>query len=160
MPSIVVGLWGLYVMQPVFLRDVEPFLKKIPVIELLFKGNAEGAGYILAGFVLSIMIVPTMVALSRTALAGVGTTDREAAFALGMTLGGATSLSCGGRSDRRTTSAASLTGGALLVTCAATGAGFSTGGGGVSTFAFIFTTGGAGICTVLRRRTGFLIFIG
>jgi phosphate transport system permease protein len=84
-PSIVVGLWGLFVLQPVFLRDVEPFFKKIPVIELLFKGNAEGASYILAGFVLSIMIVPTMVALSRTALAGVGNPDREAAFALGAT---------------------------------------------------------------------------
>ena len=84
-PSIVVGLWGLFVMQPVFLRDVEPFMKKIPVIDFAFKGNAEGASYFLAGFVLSIMIVPTMVALSRTALAGVGTTDREAAFALGAT---------------------------------------------------------------------------
>jgi phosphate transport system permease protein len=84
-PSIVVGLWGLFVLQPVFLRDVEPFLKDVPVLSLLFKGNAEGASYILAGFVLSIMIVPTMVALSRTALAGVGNTDREAAFALGAT---------------------------------------------------------------------------
>jgi phosphate transport system permease protein len=84
-PSIVVGLWGLYVMQPVFLRDVEPFMKDVPVVSLLFKGNAEGASYILAGFVLSIMIVPTMVALSRTALAGVGILDREAAFALGAT---------------------------------------------------------------------------
>ena len=84
-PSIVVGLWGLYVMQPIFQRDVQPFLKKIPVVELLFKGNAEGASYILAGFVLSIMIVPTMVALSRTALSGVGNLDREAAFALGAT---------------------------------------------------------------------------
>ena len=84
-PSIVVGLWGLYVMQPIFLRDVEPFMKDVPVVSLLFKGNAEGASYILAGFVLSIMIVPTMVALSRTALAGVGILDREAAFALGAT---------------------------------------------------------------------------
>jgi phosphate transport system permease protein len=84
-PSIVVGLWGLFVLQPIFLRDVEPFLKDVPVLSLLFKGNAEGASYILAGFVLSIMIVPTMVALSRTALAGVGNTDREAAFALGAT---------------------------------------------------------------------------
>jgi len=84
-PSIVVGLWGLYVMQPIFLRDVEPFMKGIPVVSLLFKGNAEGPSYILAGFVLSIMIVPTMVALSRTALAGVGVLDREAAFALGAT---------------------------------------------------------------------------
>jgi phosphate transport system permease protein len=84
-PSIVVGLWGLYVMQPVFLRDVEPFMKKIPVVSFFFKGFAAGPSYFLAGFVLSIMIVPTMVALSRTALAGVGTADREAAIALGAT---------------------------------------------------------------------------
>lgn len=84
-PSIVVGLWGLFVMQPIFLRDVEPFMQKIWVVKLLFKGNANGASYFLAGFVLSIMIVPTMVALSRTALAGVSNTDREAAFALGAT---------------------------------------------------------------------------
>jgi phosphate transport system permease protein len=84
-PSIVIGLWGLYVMQPVFLRDVEPFMKDVPVVSLLFKGYANGASYFLAGFVLSIMIIPTMVALSRTALSGVGNTDREAAFALGAT---------------------------------------------------------------------------
>ena len=72
-PSIVVGLWGLYVLQPVFLRDVEPFMQKIPAVKLLFKGFAEGPSLFLAGFVLAIMIVPTMVALSRTALAGVGT---------------------------------------------------------------------------------------
>jgi phosphate transport system permease protein len=76
-PSIVVGLWGLAVL--------EPFMQKIPVIEYAFKGTAHGASYFLAGFVLSIMIVPTMVALSRTALAGVGDLDREAAFALGAT---------------------------------------------------------------------------
>ena len=72
-PSIVVGLWGLYVLQPVFLRDVEPFMQKIPVVKLALQGRAaEGPSLFLAGFVLSIMIVPTMVALSRTALAGVG----------------------------------------------------------------------------------------
>jgi phosphate transport system permease protein len=84
-PSIVIGLWGLYVLQPVFLRDVEPFMQKIPVIKLAFKGAAEGPSLFLAGFVLAIMIVPTMVALSRTALAGVGNLDREAAMALGAT---------------------------------------------------------------------------
>ena len=72
-----VGLWGLYVLQPVFLRDVEPFMAKIPAVKLLFKGFAEGPSLFLAGFVLAIMIVPTMVALSRTALAGVGTPDRR-----------------------------------------------------------------------------------
>jgi len=70
-PSIVVGLWGLYVLQPIFLRDVEPFMQKIPVVKLAFKGEPLGASLFLAGFVLSIMIVPTMVALTRTALAGV-----------------------------------------------------------------------------------------
>jgi phosphate transport system permease protein len=84
-PSIVIGLWGLYVMQPLFVRDVEPFLKTVPVVNLLFKGAPLGAGLILAGFVLAIMIVPTMVALSRTALMGVAHTDREAALALGAT---------------------------------------------------------------------------
>jgi phosphate transport system permease protein len=84
-PSIVVGLWGLYVMQPVFVRDVEPFFKTVPVVNLLFKGAPLGAGLFLAGFVLSIMIVPTMVALSRTALSGVSILDREAAMALGAT---------------------------------------------------------------------------
>jgi phosphate transport system permease protein len=84
-PSIVIGLWGLYVLQPVFLRDVEPFMQKIPVIKLLFKGAAEGPSLFLAGFVLAIMIIPTMVALSRTALSGVGNLDREAAMALGAT---------------------------------------------------------------------------
>jgi phosphate transport system permease protein len=84
-PSIVVGLWGLFVLQPVFLRDVEPFMQKIPVVKLLFKGVANGPSLFLAGVVLAMMIVPTMVALSRTALAGVGNADREAAVALGAT---------------------------------------------------------------------------
>jgi phosphate transport system permease protein len=84
-PSIVVGLWGLFVLQPLFLRDVEPFMKDVPVVSLLFKGFAEGPSYFLAGCVLSLMIVPTMVALSRTARAGVSNADREAATALGAT---------------------------------------------------------------------------
>ena len=84
-PSIVVGLWGLRVLQPVFLRDVEPFMQKIPLIKYLFRGTAEGPSIFLAGVVLAIMIVPTMVALTRTALAGVGNADREAALALGAT---------------------------------------------------------------------------
>ena len=40
-PSIVVGLWGLYVMQPIFLRDVEPFLKSIPVVAAALQGECR-----------------------------------------------------------------------------------------------------------------------
>ncbi len=84
-PSIVVGLWGLLVLTPVFARHVEPFFKKIPVIEWFFHGPALGPSMLLAGVVLAVMILPTMVALSRTALSGVALTDREAARALGGT---------------------------------------------------------------------------
>jgi phosphate transport system permease protein len=84
-PSIVVGLWGLLVLSPVFAHHVEPFLKKIPLLEWFFHGPAFGPSMLLAGTVLAIMILPTVVALSRTALSGVAAEDREAASALGAT---------------------------------------------------------------------------
>ncbi|HTT87213.1 MAG TPA: ABC transporter permease subunit, partial [Acidimicrobiales bacterium] len=77
--------WGLLVLVPVFARHVEPFLKKIPVIEWFFHGAALGPSMLLAGVVLAVMVLPTMVALSRTALSAVAVTDREAARALGAT---------------------------------------------------------------------------
>ncbi|HLI74060.1 MAG TPA: phosphate ABC transporter permease subunit PstC [Acidimicrobiales bacterium] len=84
-PSIVVGLWGLLVLSPVFARHVEPFFKKIPVLEWFFHGPALGPSMLLAGVVLAVMILPTVVALSRTALSAVPVADREAARALGGT---------------------------------------------------------------------------
>jgi phosphate transport system permease protein len=84
-PSIVVGLWGLLVLSPVFAGHVEPFLKKVPVIEWFFHGSAYGPSMLLAGTVLAVMILPTMVALARTALSSVAVEDREAARALGAT---------------------------------------------------------------------------
>jgi phosphate transport system permease protein len=84
-PSIVVGLWGLLVLSPVFAHHVEPLLKKIPLLEWFFHGPAYGPSMLLAGTVLAVMILPTVVALSRTALSSVATEDREAARALGAT---------------------------------------------------------------------------
>jgi phosphate transport system permease protein len=84
-PSIVVGLWGLLVLTPVFAHHVEPFFKKVPVLEWFFHGAAEGPSILLAGVVLAVMILPTIVALSRTAVASVAVADREAARALGGT---------------------------------------------------------------------------
>jgi phosphate transport system permease protein len=84
-PSIVVGLWGLLVLVPIFERDVEPFLQKIPVLQHLFGGGDLGSGILLASVVLAVMMLPTMVALTRTALQGVSVADREAALALGGT---------------------------------------------------------------------------
>jgi phosphate transport system permease protein len=84
-PSIVVGLWGLLVLSPVFARDVEPFLRSIPAIGWFFRGTAYGPSILLASVVLAVMTLPTMVALSRSAIAQVPVADREAALALGAT---------------------------------------------------------------------------
>ncbi|HET6793952.1 MAG TPA: phosphate ABC transporter permease subunit PstC [Acidimicrobiales bacterium] len=84
-PSIVVGLWGLVVLTPLFGRTVEPFLARTPVLDVVFRGPALGASVLLAGVVLAIMVLPTVVALTRTALAGVDDIDREGAAALGAT---------------------------------------------------------------------------
>ena len=84
-PSIIVGLWALLVLSPVFAQHVEPFLSGVPGLGWLFKGPSYGPSILLASVVLAVMVLPTMVALSRTALAGVERTDREAAVAMGAT---------------------------------------------------------------------------
>jgi phosphate transport system permease protein len=84
-PSIVVGLWALLVLSPMFANHLEPFLKSVPVLEWFFHGPAYGPSILLASVVLSVMTLPTVVALSRTALSGVALADREAAMALGAT---------------------------------------------------------------------------
>ena len=84
-PSIVVGLWALLVLSPLFARDVEPFLHSVPVLGLLFGGEDLGPSIVLAAVVLAIMTLPTLVSLSRTALRAVPVADREAAMALGAT---------------------------------------------------------------------------
>ncbi|MGA8016022.1 MAG: phosphate ABC transporter permease subunit PstC [Candidatus Dormiibacterota bacterium] len=84
-PSIVVGLWALLVLSPIFAAGVEPFLEHLPVLGALFTGPAYGPSILLAAVVLAVMTLPTVVALSRTALRGVAASDREAAMALGAT---------------------------------------------------------------------------
>jgi len=84
-PSIVVGLWGLLVLTPIFANQVEPFLASVPLLGWLFRGEAYGPSILLASVILAVMTLPTMVALSRTAFAGVPLADREAALALGAT---------------------------------------------------------------------------
>jgi phosphate transport system permease protein len=84
-PSIVVGLWGLLVLVPLFGQHVGPFMARIPLLGRLFGGPSLGTGIFLASIVLAVMILPTVVSLSRTALQGVSVADREAAIALGAT---------------------------------------------------------------------------
>jgi phosphate transport system permease protein len=85
-PSIVVGLWGLLVLVPLFEHHVEPWLSRLPLVgRALFVGQPLGSSLLLASVVLAVMILPTVVALSRTALSGVEVSEREAARALGAT---------------------------------------------------------------------------
>ena len=84
-PSVVYGLWGLVVLAPLFRTTVEPFLTAVFGWTGLFDGPNEGVGLLLAGVILFVMILPTMVAISRDVLAVVPKEHVEGAMALGAT---------------------------------------------------------------------------
>ncbi|HCO04058.1 MAG TPA: phosphate ABC transporter permease subunit PstC [Actinobacteria bacterium] len=88
-PSVVYGLWGLFVLLPLMDRHVEPFLTatvgRIPVVGLLFRGDPHGGDLFTAGVILAIMILPIITAVSREVVATVPKDLREAARALGAT---------------------------------------------------------------------------
>ncbi|MGA2836926.1 MAG: phosphate ABC transporter permease subunit PstC [Acidimicrobiales bacterium] len=84
-PSVVYGLWGLIVLAPLFRDDVEPFLTSVFGWTGLFGGPNQGVGLLLAGVILFVMILPTMVAISRDVLAVVPGEQVEGAMALGAT---------------------------------------------------------------------------
>jgi len=84
-PSVVYGLWGLLVLAPWMRIYVEPGLAHITGGRFPFGGAQIGTGLLLAGVVLSIMVLPTLVAISRDVLMAVPGTEIEGAFALGAT---------------------------------------------------------------------------
>ena len=88
-PSIVYGLWGLFVLLPWLDKTVEPFLGatlgKIPVVGALFSGKTQGPDMFTASVILAIMILPIITAVSREVIAVVPRDLREAALALGAT---------------------------------------------------------------------------
>ena len=85
-PSVVYGLWGIFVLAP-FLRDyIKPPLQKAFGWLPLFQGPVEtGTGLFTAGIILAIMITPIISAVVRDVLSVVPTSQREAALALGAT---------------------------------------------------------------------------
>lgn len=84
-PSVIYGLWGLIVLVPLFRDYVEPFLTNVFGWTGLFNGPDRGPSLLLAGVILFIMILPTMVAISRDVLAVVPIEQVEGAVALGAT---------------------------------------------------------------------------
>jgi phosphate transport system permease protein len=88
-PSIVYGLWGLFVLVPLFRENLEPFLKAtlgvLPVVGGLFDGPIGGRDLLVGGVILAIMILPLLVAVSREVIAAVPTAQREGMLGIGAT---------------------------------------------------------------------------
>jgi phosphate transport system permease protein len=84
-PSIVYGLWGIFVMVPWLRITVEPFLGKTLGFLPLFKGPAYGFGMLAAGLILAIMVLPIITSISRDVLKSIPDIYREAALGIGAT---------------------------------------------------------------------------
>lgn len=84
-PSVIFGLWGIFVMVP-FLRDhFFPLLQKGFGFLPLFKGPIYGVSMLAGGIIIAIMIIPIITSISREILRSVPGLQREAAYALGAT---------------------------------------------------------------------------
>jgi phosphate transport system permease protein len=84
-PSVILGLWGIFVMIP-WLRDYPfPFLKKWLGWTPLFSGPIYGVSMLAGGIIIAIMILPIITSVSREILRSVPNLQREAAYALGAT---------------------------------------------------------------------------
>ncbi|WP_028916239.1 phosphate ABC transporter permease subunit PstC [Pseudoxanthomonas sp. J35] len=88
-PSIIYGMWGLFVLVPVMTGHVTPWLNDhlgtLPVIGPLFQGPPLGIGLLTAGFVLAIMVIPFISSVMREVFLTVPTRLKESAYALGAT---------------------------------------------------------------------------
>lgn len=84
-PSVVYGLWGVFVLLPLFLQPAAEALSSVFGFLPIFKAPATGLSYFGAGVVLAIMIIPIISALAREVFRAVPDDDRLAAYALGAT---------------------------------------------------------------------------
>jgi phosphate transport system permease protein len=84
-PSVIYGLWGVWVVLPYVLRPISDFLSKYLGFIPIFSGPSTGLSYFAAGIILSIMITPIITSLCREVFASVPSADRQAAYALGAT---------------------------------------------------------------------------
>jgi len=84
-PSVIYGLLGIFIVVPIMRDSVEPALKSSLGFLPLFQGPAYGIGFLTAGAVLAIMVIPFIISVSREVLLSVPRDQREAALALGAT---------------------------------------------------------------------------
>jgi phosphate transport system permease protein len=84
-PSVVYGLWGIFVLAPLLRDHVYPAIQSRLGFLPVFEGNINGLGLLTSGIILSIMIVPIVTAVTTDVMRAVPKSQREAAFALGAT---------------------------------------------------------------------------
>ena len=88
-PSIIYGIWGLFIVVPIFQHDVEPAMKatfgNIPFVGELFSGPPIGIGVLLAGLILGLMVLPFITSVMREVFVSVPPVLRESAYGLGAT---------------------------------------------------------------------------
>jgi len=88
-PSIIYGMWGLFVFAPLFAEYGQPLLKttlgQLPVIGALFQGPTMGIGILTAGLILSVMIIPFIASVMRDVFEVVPAVLKESAYGLGCT---------------------------------------------------------------------------
>jgi phosphate transport system permease protein len=88
-PSIIYGIWGLFVFAPFLQQTLQPFLigafGNIPVLSTLFEGPPYGIGMLTAGLILAIMVLPFVTSISRDVFEAVPPVLKEAAYGVGCT---------------------------------------------------------------------------
>ncbi|HET6841847.1 MAG TPA: phosphate ABC transporter permease subunit PstC [Candidatus Angelobacter sp.] len=84
-PSVIYGLWGIFVLVPFLRLHLEPFLQHYFLWTGLFSGPKIGFGMLAAGIIIAIMILPIICSISREVIVAVPRQQREAALALGAT---------------------------------------------------------------------------
>jgi len=88
-PSIIYGIWGLFVFAPFLQQTLQPFLIEafgsIPVLSTLFAGPPYGIGMLTAGLILAIMVLPFITSISRDVFDAVPPVLKEAAYGVGCT---------------------------------------------------------------------------
>jgi len=88
-PSIIYGMWGLFIFVPFMANYVQPVLKRtfgpLPVVSMLFEGPPMGMGMLTAGIILALMILPFVCAVSRDVFLLVPDVVKESAYGTGAT---------------------------------------------------------------------------
>src|SRR3982074_969204 len=88
-PSIIYGIWGLFVFAPFLQQTLQPFLitvfGPVPVLSSLFEGPPYGIGVLTAGLILAIMVLPFITSISRDVFDAVPPVLKEAAYGVGCT---------------------------------------------------------------------------